>query len=698
MAKRLNRRAAPAQSYEYQRGDGQWVEVSDNVLEDGSLFTIGMIVTERKRMESALRQREAYLKAFIEHSSADIGIKDTEGRFVFLNPKAGSHFRVSPEQSIGKTSYDLYPKETADQITAQDRAVLETGTTTQSEIVIDDPRKGRRIFSTVKFPIYDEDGRLLGLGGIGTDITELKNATDRLRESEARFRGLVDNLPLSVVLRDIDGRYVLVNKAFETRYQITFAQVAGKTDYYLHPKESAELFAQHDKAVLDCGKAITSEFPIVFADGSLHSVLVTKFPIRDAQGKVSSIGSIGMDITERKQVEDQLRQAQKMEALGQLTGGVAHDFNNMLAAIIGNLEMLGDTLNGGPAKRSWDIAFKAALSAAGLTERLLTFARQDRAEHAALDLRTAILDMQELLRATLGETIELCMRLPEDTWSVWSDIAQLQNAMINLAANAEDAMPHGGRFSIEADNADFDEAYCAQHPDIAPGPYVVLSVSDTGDGMPPEVMARVFDPFFTTKEVGKGTGLGLSTVFGFMKQLGGHVELESDEGRGTCFRLYLPAAVNLLEGSSQFDARDTTIQRGSETILLVDDDAEVRETAEAILTSLGYSVISAGDGPSALAILEEGRKVDLVFTDTVMPGGMSGFQLAREVRDRFPNLKVLRTTGRSSSSDDAETQIDSEIEWIAKPYLQRALAEKIRQVLDAPTNNADAVSRPTGTA
>ena len=563
IAKRLGRRDSPAQSYEYQRIDGEWIEVSDTILEDGSIFTIGLIVTERKRMERALRQREAYLRAFLEHSTSNISIRDAEGKYVVVNRGETEPYGLSPESAIGKTPHEVFPTDIADRIVADDDVVRRTGEARREEFMVDTPT-GQQAYATVHFPIYDPEGEFLGLGGVAMDISDLKTA------------------------------------------------------------------------------------------------------------------------------ETQLRQAQKMEALGKLTGGVAHDFNNMLAAIIGNLEIMGDYLEGDAPKRSWDIAFKAALGAADLTDRLLTFARQEQVEHSVLDLRATILEMRALLRTTLGESIQLETRLPADMRAIKADPVQLQNAMINLAANARDAMPNGGTLTVEAANADFDESHIAQYPDVAVGAYVVVSVSDTGHGMPEAVRARVFDPFFTTKEVGKGTGLGLSTIFGFMKQLGGHIAIDSEEGQGTTVRLYLPAADSGAAERGHSTAHGKVLPRGSETILVVDDDAEVRETTSALLSNLGYQVVLAEDGPSALARLDQSQAVDLLLTDTVMPGGMSGYDLAYEAVNRFPNLRVLRTSGRSGSVPAGDVKPDPGIEWIPKPYLQQALAEKIRKVLDQPPMNGAA--------
>jgi CheY-like chemotaxis protein len=374
-----------------------------------------------------------------------------------------------------------------------------------------------------------------------------------------------------------------------------------------------------------------------------------------------------------------------MEAVGQLTGGIAHDFNNMLAAILGNLELLGDHLEGNAsARRSLDIAARAASRAAELTHQLLAFSRQQHLAPQVIDLREALRGIHGLLQTTLTETVELEMQVSEDLRPVWVDPAQLESAILNLAINARDAMPAGGRLVVESTNVDLDEDYAAEHIDVVPGSYVMLAVSDNGLGMPPDVKERVFEPFFTTKEVGEGTGLGLSMIFGFIKQLGGHLTLYSEEGHGTCVKLYLPVAK-----ASETDFSETAASRrecpgGAETVLVVEDDADVRETALVLLEDLGYRVLMAENGPAALTLLEDHRDVDLLFTDVVMPGGMSGLDLAREVSGRIPELKVLCTSGYSEKALVKDGNVPRGIEWLSKPYFHKELATKIRQVLDQP--------------
>jgi PAS domain S-box-containing protein len=697
LAKRRNRRNDPAQGLIYKSGDGEWTEVYDVILDDGCIFTTARRITERMQLESEIRQRTAYIDAFMNHSSDDVAIKDTECRYVYVRQQFAERYGMRQDEVVGKTAHDIYPKSLADEVAREDRKVLDTGRPHRREYVFNEPGKPERSVSVLKFPIYDTDQKLLGIGTIATDISERKRTDIELRQSEARFRGLVDNVPLSVSLKDKDGKFILVNKTFADRFGITPQDAPGRTSEEICGKKVAQRHAKVERQVFATGGVVTQEMTVPLADGAAHTFIVTKFPIRDADGAITHIGTVTLDITDYKHVQDQLRESQKMEALGQLTGGVAHDFNNMLAAVIGNLEILGDHIEGNAAaKRSWDIAFKASLNAAALTERLLNFSRHREVEHAELDLPATISDLRPMLRTTLGQHLVLDIQVPDDTWIVKGDPVQLENAIINLAVNARDAMPHGGRLTIEAKNVAVAGKGVAGGTQGPPVPFVVISVRDTGTGMPAEVKARAFDPFFTTKDVGKGTGLGLSTIFGFMKQLGGHVELDSEPGTGTCVKLYIPA-VEKSGDSMAADAADRSrLNGGTESVLVVDDDDEVRETAVRLLQRLGYTVQAAADGPSALAILEGERDVDLVFTDTTMPGGLSGHGLAREIMERFPGLRVLRTSGHSTGRGCNEENLSPGIEWIPKPYRQSELAAKVRKVLDQPSPALDAVTRAAG--
>jgi PAS domain S-box-containing protein len=391
---------------------------------------------------------------------------------------------------------------------------------------------------------------------------------------------------------------------------------------------------------------------------------------------------IGRDISDRKAAEDRLRQAQKMEAIGQLTGGMAHDFNNLLGVIIGNLDTARDTGHlVGEVDELIGEAIDAALLGADLTRRLLAFARRQQLEPKPIDVNELVSGIAGLLSRTLGEDIPISVDLAEDVWLVLADPAQLEAALLNLATNARDAMPTGGRLMIVTGNRRLDADYAATYAELSPGDYAMIEVSDTGVGMPPEVMSRIFEPFFTTKEPGKGTGLGLSMVFGFIKQSGGHINLYSEVGGGTTFRLYLPRAQAKVEAEAQ-QQPEAHSAGGSETVLLVEDNAAMRRVARKQLASLGYRVIEAESAAAALASLASER-VDLLFSDIVMPGEMNGVELARVAMAGWRSLRVVLSSGFPEARLKGGADAIAGIRLLSKPYRRDELARALREALDA---------------
>jgi len=404
------------------------------------------------------------------------------------------------------------------------------------------------------------------------------------------------------------------------------------------------------------------------------------------------------DVTERKLLEQELHQAQKMEALGQLTGGVAHDFNNLLAVITGNLEIAGEHAAGVPVlDRAVNRAMTAAEIAADLTQRLLAFARRRPLMPQLLDVNRLVQDMRDLLRRSLGADIEIEIVACPDLWQINADRSQLENSIINLAVNARDAMPKGGRLVIETANVYLDSDYARRNPGVTPGQYVLLEVTDTGTGMDADVADRAFEPFFTTKEVDEGSGLGLSMIYGFARQSGGHVKIFSAKDHGTSVWLCLPRA-DAPEVAAAVPVVPSQLPRGHETILAVEDNAAVREVVVTQLESLGYRVIAAEDGQHALRLLGEGAAVDLLFTDLVMPNGVSGRQLAEEVARARPAIRVLFTSGYPSWAGKVVAEHGPAGPLLQKPYKKKQLAEKVREVLDTPAETPSAATAGPQTA
>jgi PAS domain S-box-containing protein len=391
---------------------------------------------------------------------------------------------------------------------------------------------------------------------------------------------------------------------------------------------------------------------------------------------------IGRDMTERMALEQQLRQAQKMEAIGQLTGGVAHDFNNILTVITGMTEMLGQAVAGTPQLRSLVKAIEeAAEHGAQLTQRMLAFARKQPLQSRVIDLNNVVSGMSRILQRVLGEDVTLNTSLGEGLWEALADPSQVEDAILNLAINSRDAMPDGGRIVFQTANVRLDDAYAAQNFEVIPGDYVALIVTDNGTGMPPDVLDSAFEPFFTTKEVGHGTGLGLSTIYGFVKQSRGHIKIYSEVGNGTTIRLYLPRATTAEVPTEAPVSKHEDSLTGRETILVVEDNVSVRRVAVRVLEGLGYRVRQAADGNEALAILQEAEPVDLLFTDIVMPNGVSGLDLFKEVRQARPKLRVLFTSGYSERFVDERPADTEGTSFLPKPYGRDKLAAAIRNAL-----------------
>jgi signal transduction histidine kinase len=453
------------------------------------------------------------------------------------------------------------------------------------------------------------------------------------------------------------------------------------------------------------------EIEIRFAEGDSATLLVAATPLRGSDGR-SVVGAVAaaVDITRRKlaeqalhnlnehleervaaeierrsQTEAQLRQAQKMEAIGQLTGGVAHDMNNLLQVIQGNLERLSRREAASlteAALRAIDASLRGVARAAALTSQLLAFARRQPLDPKSVELNRLVANMSDLLRRTLGEAVAIETVLAGGLWLTYADPNQIENAILNLAVNARDAMPDGGSLTIETANTYLDEIYAAAHHELTPGQYVMIAVSDTGTGMSKESIDRAFEPFYTTKGPERGTGLGLSQVYGFVRQSGGHVKIYSELGQGTTVKIYLPRH----RGEDAETTTDPPVLapagRPGETILVVEDDDDVRANSVQSLRELGYRVIPARDGAEALRVLELHPSIRLLFTDVGLPGGQNGRQLADEARRIRPELKVLFTTGYARNAIVHHGRLDPGVELIAKPYTYVALAEKIRNVLD----------------
>jgi PAS domain S-box-containing protein len=513
---------------------------------------------------------------------------------------------------------------------------------------------------------------------------KLNRTIQELRESEGRFRSIADTMPALLWMSDESGQCIFVNKRWlEYSGRGIEAELGQGFVENTHP-DHRETSRRLQRNIVAERKSCVDEYQLRGKDGKYRWFLDTSVPRFSADGRYLGHVGVLIDIDERRQLEQQLRQSQKMEAIGQLTGGIAHDFNNLLTVIIGHTEMLAAAPDLDMSRRRQvETIDQAATRASDLTRRLLAFGRRQPLEPRKVEMNRLVSNVEAMLQRTLGESIEIECVLGGGLWPCFADPAQIEAAILNMAVNARDAMPNGGKLTIETANTRLGEDYAVVNADVEPGQYVMLAVTDTGTGMTPEVQARAFEPFFTTKEVGKGTGLGLSMIYGFVKQSGGHIKIYSEVGHGTVIKIYLPRARSGDQQASPASQSEMAPQPGgTETILVVEDDPMVREYVVGQLQSLGYAILEAASGPAALATLDKKERVDLLFTDIVMPGGMSGRQLADEARRRHPDLKVLFTSGYTENAVVHHGRLDPGVDLLPKPFAKRALAVKVRAVLD----------------
>ena len=547
-----------------------------------------------------------------------------------------------------------------------------------------------RHWKPVNSPVFGPDNEVAYILHSVEDVTEVvrlkrqglehEKLSEELRGDE-RFRKAFNANPEPITIATIaEGRYIDVNESYLRIAGYRREEVIGRTSFELgfweRPEDRFELVA----ALQAHGSVRDWEINYHTKSGELRTCLDSAEIIEVAGQKC--VITVLKDITEKKIMEKQLRQAQKMEAIGQLSGGIAHDFNNLLGVIIGYGEALGDDLPPeSSARRKCDQIVKAGQRAASLTRQLLAFSRQQVLEPKVLDLNAVVLDIEKMLRRLIGADIDFKSELSTSLGRIKADQGQIEQVIMNLVVNARDAMPRGGRLTIQTSNADLDEDYCRLHPPQQPGPHVVLSVTDTGVGMDADTQARIFDPFFTTKELGKGTGLGLSTVYGVVRQSGGHIWVYSEVGRGTTFRIYLPR----VEASLEMDRRDPDSAkslRGSETILLVEDEDALRELTRSVLVANGYTVLDAASPAAALELARlHLRSIDLILTDVVMPG-MDGRALVEKLMPMRPGLRVIYMSGYTGSTH--RELLDPDAVLLAKPLTRAVLLRKLREVLESP--------------
>src|SRR5579862_2874024 len=631
---------------------------------------------ERDRAEKELRASEEQYRLLFEANPLPMWVFDQETlSFLAVNEAAVLHYGYSRREFFEMTIKDIRAEEEIPALLA-DVKHADEGLSAPS-VWQHRKKDGTTIDVEITRHSLSFRGRKAALI-LAHDVTEQKRNQERLRQSEERFAKAFRSSPLGVTISTLDmGRYIDVNHAFSNMLGYGREEILGRTTHELgiwsEPQERT--FFIQKLAELGGVKG----FPVKMRTHS-GSTKITEVSAELIElDRTPCVLAITQDVTDAKQLEEQFRQAQKMEAVGRLAGGIAHDFNNMLSVIIGYSELLQEQFEAGPARKAVDEVKKAAERAAALTRRLLAFSRQQVLNPRVLSLNTVLDNLGKMLRHMIGEDIELVFKLGPSLGNVRADMVQVEQIVMNLAVNARDAMPQGGRLIIETNNVDLDAIF-ASTLSVNPGSYVALAVSDTGSGMDSATMLRIFEPFFTTKEPGKGTGLGLSTVYGVVKQSRGSIRVYSEPGKGTTFKIYLPRVDET--ATEDTPKAEFSLVRGNETILVVEDEEALRGLVASVLEGSGYTVLQASQASEAIQIAEQHGKIDLLLTDVVMPRA-SGHELAKNILAAFPNLKVLYMSGYTNDLIIEQKAFTSDGLLLEKPFTKESLLKKVKAVLEA---------------
>ena len=637
----------------------------------------------RRRAEAALRESEDRHRDLIEHSRDLICTHDLTGRILSVNQTAAELLGYDQETLLSKNIEEILFSGSQNEFDSYVAELQKTGSA-QGTMTVQTRGGEKRVWD------YNNTLRTEGVSvpivrGMAHDVTEQSQAEKSLRENQARLAGIVNSAMDAIISVDSDQRIVLFNTAAERILGCPASEAIGQSIERFIPQPFRQ---QHQQHIRDFGeRGVTSRsmrsqraLSGLRADGEEFPIEASISQIEVAGQKLFTV--ILRDITERTQLEEQLRQSQKMEAIGRLAGGVAHDFNNVLTVIIGYSQLVQAQLDdASPLRHDLEEIETAGHRAAGLTAQLLAFSRKQVLQPRVLDLNEVISDVDKMLRRLIGEDIDLITIARPDLGRVKADPGQIEQILLNLAVNSRDAMPRGGKLTIETADIELDEIYASSHADVVPGPYVMLAVSDTGHGIDAETQSHIFEPFFTTKLPGKGTGLGLSTVFGIVKQSGGHVWVYSEPGHGAAFKVYFPRVDEPADAAAA-PTKSIESLYGSENILVVEDDEAVRNVSRVALEKYGYTVLEAGSGAQALeAFGPLATAIDLVMTDVIM-AGMSGPALVVHLKELHPDVKVLYVSGYTEEATIHHGVLTEGIAFLQKPFTPDGLARKVRQLLD----------------
>ncbi|HCU35325.1 MAG TPA: hypothetical protein DGT21_07620 [Armatimonadetes bacterium] len=647
----------------------------------GQFVTLFDDITDRKQNEGALRASETRYRALFENTGTAMCLLEPDATVLLANEEFAELYGTSREQI--ESTLVLWDFVASHDVDLLKRNHRERRTPTgnppkryEFDFLRSDGQIRRVLVSVEMVP-----GTQTSLASM-IDVTDRNIAEEALRASEERYRALVENSPDVIMRFDRQCRHLYASPSVLTATGIPAADFIGKTHREVgFPEDLSTFWERSIESVFEMGRPVETEFELPSEQGPL-TMNWRLFPEHDASGQTQSVLAVARDVTEQRRMEDQLHQASKMEAVGRLAGGVAHDFNNLLTAIGGYTDFVAEALGAGhPLQSDIQQVQKATRRATTLTRQLLAFSRQQVLDPVVLDLNVIVRDMEKMLRRLIGEDVELVTTLAPRLGRVMADAGQLGQIIMNLAVNSRDAMPAGGVLALETGNTTLDQAYTATRPGLAPGEYVFLAVSDSGHGMDEETRSHIFEPFFTTRGHAGGTGLGLATVYGIVKQSGGHVECYSEPGQGTVFRVYLPRHQYGTDDVEPAADRDISA-RGHETILLVEDDAVVRDFTCRALERQGFRVLVAHSPAEALDIADlNGGDISMLLTDVIMPQ-VSGRELAEALRERYPSLAVLYMSGYTASVIERQGGLEPGVAFINKPFSVSELSRKVRTTLD----------------
>lgn len=656
---------------------------SDYIVKD-RLHRLGPAIVRAMELKGARQEQalaEARFRALVENSSDAVIIAGTDQMVRYASPAIHGILGLTPAEYVGRRAFALiHPDDAGEALSLFQDLVTRPGATVHREVRVRHTDGGWRLVDVIGANRL-ADPAIHGMVAHLRDITGQRDAEHERREADRRYRELTESAPLGVCQTTVSGEFIMVNQEL--------ARILGYDDVAeLARQRLADLYAdpavrrQVVSRLLDEGHRLDIIVTWKKKDGKPVRVQLNARAVIDDRGKVRHLESFVTDVTERERLEAQFRQAQKLEAVGRLAGGVAHDFNNILTAILGGSDLaLHDVAPDSAVAEELQEIRRAAERAATLTRQLLTFSRKQVIATRVLDLGAIIDSTVAMVRRLIGEDVRLEVARGERIWAVRGDPGEVEQVLMNLVVNARDAMPRGGQLTIETRNVDLDGVYDAEHTEVQPGEYVLLAVTDTGTGMTEEVKARLFEPFFTTKDVGLGTGLGLATVYGIVKQAGGHIWVYSELGHGTTFKVYFPRVLEAL--TVDHPIRNTPVPTGTETILLVEDEEAVRRITRRILQERGYDVIEAvsGDEAERVAVAHAGA-IHLLVTDVVMPG-ISGRELAERLQAVRRELKVLYLSGYADDAVVRHGILGATVNFLQKPFSTGGLARKVREVLDA---------------